>query len=97
MEFILETEAGEQTAEGVALPLMVRKIIARLDGLDDGRLVNATRLSEIIGSPKKTMQQHTAHPALKPYRIAVGYNAIYYGSRKTVEAWNKEKGGADAG
>ncbi len=90
MKFTIDDGTDVRSIETVSIPKAVQRVIAYLDGLEEGKLVNAQKLSMVVGILKGTLANHLSHPALAPYKVAHRYNLVYYGNPATVQAYKAE-------
>lgn len=87
MEFRIDGDTGD----GAALPRMVKKIIEMAEGLPDKEFLSSRGMAERIGTTPGGLVQHTAHPALRPYKVRQPKtNRNLFGNAATVRAFKEE-------
>lgn len=72
------------------IPRMVQRSIDALVKLPDGKLRTMQGLASLLNCAKATLQGHTAHPALSPYKLKIHRTACLFGNPKTIAEARKE-------
>jgi len=83
-----------------SIPNPVRAVIDVLDGLERGKMLTRTRLSELVGTTTSWLSHHTRHRSLVDYRengVLNGNVTVFFGSKDTIadfRAWKTKRRGA---